>query len=121
MAPKAKPDETDSTLKREVAGRYLTRDGRFAVEQSSSGWLLIDNEASDELGQPLVRGQFGTREQARSAIEAARAGPAPVSELGRRMVERPSSPSPVRARPRPPGRTPQARSERAPASPAREP
>lgn len=97
MAPKAKPAETDSTLKREVAGRYLTRDGRFAVEQSSSGWLLIDNEATDELGQPLVRGQFATREAARDAIEAARAGPAPVSKLGRRLAERPRSTSPSRA------------------------
>src|SRR6185369_14997320 len=97
MAPKAKPAETDSTLKREVAGRYLTRDGRFVVEQSSSGWLLIDNEATDELGQPLVRGQFGTREAAREAIDAARAGPAPVSRLEGRMAERPTSASPKRA------------------------
>jgi len=87
MAPKAKAAETDSTLKREVAGRYLTRDGRFAVEQSSSGWLLIDIEATDELGQPLVRGQFGTREQAREAIDDTRAGPAPVSHLGRSLAD----------------------------------
>jgi ribosomal protein S18 acetylase RimI-like enzyme len=97
MAPKAKPAETDSTLKREVAGRYLTRDGRFAVEQSSSGWLLIDNEATDELGQPLVRGQFSTREQARGAIDDARTGPAPVSELEHRLAERPKSQSAPRA------------------------
>jgi len=93
MAPKAKPAESDSTLKREVAGRYLTRDGRFTVEQSSSGWLLIDSEATDELGQPLVRGQFATREGAREAIDAARAGPAPVSELERRIAERPKTSS----------------------------
>ena len=88
MAPKSKPEETDSTLKREVAGRYLTRDGRFAVEQSSSGWLLIDNEATDELGQPLVRGQFATREGAREAIDAVRAAPAPVSQVERGAAER---------------------------------
>jgi ribosomal protein S18 acetylase RimI-like enzyme len=99
MAPKAKPAETDSTLKREVAGRYVTRDGRFAVEQSSSGWLLIDNDATDELGQALVRGQFGTREAAREAIDDARTGPAPVSRLERRLAERPSAPSTSRATP----------------------
>jgi ribosomal protein S18 acetylase RimI-like enzyme len=93
MVTKAKPAETDSTLKREVAGRYLTRDGRFAVEQSSSGWLLIDNEAADELGQPLIRGQFATREGAREAIEAARSGPAPVSDIERRAAERPKTAS----------------------------
>lgn len=81
MAPKAKPAETDSSLKREVAGRYITRDARFAIEQSSSGWLLIDNEATDELGQPLVRGQFATLDGARGAIDDARSGPPPVSEL----------------------------------------
>src|SRR6185369_1771092 len=97
MAPKAKPAETDSTLKREVAGRYLTRDGRFAVEQSSSGWLLIDNEATDELGQPLIRGQYATRESAREAIEGARSGPAPMSDIERRAVERPKPATPPRA------------------------
>src|SRR5436190_17692812 len=94
MATKAKPPETDSTLKREVAGRYLTRDRRFAVEQSSSGWLLIDNEATDELGQPLVRGQFVTREAARDAIEAARTGPPPVSDLELRLGNRPPAAEP---------------------------
>ncbi|MEZ0240748.1 MAG: hypothetical protein ACAH65_08125, partial [Chloroflexota bacterium] len=108
MAPKAKPAETDSSLKREVAGRYLTRDGRFAVEQSSSGWLLIDNEATDELGQPLIRGQFPTRDTARAAIDDARSGPAPVSELEMGQRGRPrdelatsgrrASPAPRRAR-----------------------
>src|SRR5258706_9176376 len=97
MATKAKPAETDSTLKREVAGRYLTHDGRFAVEQSSSGWLLIDNEATDELGQPLVRGQFATREGARNAIDDARMGPAPVSELEHRLAERPKARTAPRA------------------------
>src|SRR5258706_2371051 len=97
MATKAKPAETDSTLKREVAGRYLTRDGRFVVEQSSSGWLLIDNEATDELGQPLIRGQFGTREAAREAIDRARSGPAPVSDLEGRLGEPPKLASTPRA------------------------
>ncbi|HYN68743.1 MAG TPA: GNAT family N-acetyltransferase [Candidatus Eisenbacteria bacterium] len=91
MAPRTKPAETDSSLKREVAGRYVTRDGRFAVEQSSSGWLLIDGEATDELGQPLIRGQFPTLDEARVAIVEARTGPPPVSELERRLGDRPQA------------------------------
>ena len=98
MTPTTKPPETDSSLKREVAGRYLTRDGRFAVEQSSSGWLLIDNEATDELGQPLVRGQFPTLDGARAAIGDARTGPPPVSDLERRLGDRQDDKGVPRAR-----------------------
>src|SRR5438132_895708 len=35
-------------LKRERAGRYLTRDGRFAVEQNSGRWMLLDTEQTGE-------------------------------------------------------------------------
>jgi N-acetylglutamate synthase len=68
-------------LKRERAGTYRTADGRFTVEQSSSGWLLLDAEQSDELGLPLARGPFGTLDDARAAIPAARSGPAPRSTI----------------------------------------
>ncbi|HUQ44332.1 MAG TPA: GNAT family N-acetyltransferase [Candidatus Limnocylindria bacterium] len=66
-------------LKRERAGTYRTLDGRFTVEQSSSGWLLIDAEQSDDLGLPLARGPFATLDEARAAVDAARIGPAPTS------------------------------------------
>ena len=69
-------------LKRERAGTYRTGDGRFTVEQTSSGWLLMDEEQTDELGLPLARGPFATLDDARAAITAARTGPAPISELG---------------------------------------
>ncbi|TMD30137.1 MAG: GNAT family N-acetyltransferase [Chloroflexi bacterium] len=68
-------------LKRERAGRYLTRDGRFAVEQNSGRWMLLDTEQTDELGLPLVRGPFGSLDDARDAIRAARTGPTPTSPL----------------------------------------
>ncbi len=77
------PDE-EPPLKRESAGRYRTRDERFAVEQNSGRWLVLDTEQTDELGLPLVRGPFSTLDDAREAIATARTGPAPTSPLARR-------------------------------------
>jgi GNAT superfamily N-acetyltransferase len=71
----------DEKLKRERAGTYRTADGRFTVEQTSSGWLLMDAEQTDELGLALARGPFGTLDEARAAIAEAREGPAPESTL----------------------------------------
>lgn len=84
---------SEDTLKRERAGTYRTRDGRFTVEQSSSGWLLIDGEQSDELGLPLARGPFATLDEARAAISAARTGPRPKSTLAGRTSGVPSRPA----------------------------
>ncbi|MEO8273161.1 MAG: hypothetical protein ABI620_03770, partial [Chloroflexota bacterium] len=75
----AKPPVTDDTLKRERAGTYRTRDGRFTVEQSSSGWLVYDAEQTDELGLPLARGPYPTLDGAKAALGDARNGPAPLS------------------------------------------
>lgn len=72
-------DETDDSLKRERAGTYRTRDGRFTVEQSSSGWLVYDAEQADELGLPLARGPFATLDGAKASLAAARDAPAPSS------------------------------------------
>jgi ribosomal protein S18 acetylase RimI-like enzyme len=77
------PDE-EPPLKRESAGHYLTRDGRFAVEQNSGRWLVLDTEQTDELGLPLVRGPFASLDESRDAIRTARTGPAPRSTLTRR-------------------------------------
>lgn len=86
--PKAPASET--SLKRESAGRYASRDGRFAVEQSSGRWMLVDGESTDDLGLPLVRGPFATLDEARAAIESARLGPAPTSDLAKRIAARPA-------------------------------
>jgi len=72
----------DEKLKRERAGTYRTADGRFTVEQTSSGWLLMDGEQTDELGLALARGPFATLDEARAAIADARSAPAPESTLG---------------------------------------
>jgi GNAT superfamily N-acetyltransferase len=83
------PDE-EPPLKRETAGRYRTRDARFAVEQNSGRWLVLDTEQTDELGLPLVRGPYSTLDDARAAILTARSGPAPTSPLGKRVKAAPS-------------------------------
>ena len=74
----------EEKLKRERAGTYRTTDGRFTIEQSASGWLLLDGEETNELGLPLARGPFGTLEEAREAIGVARTGPRPISDLAER-------------------------------------
>jgi ribosomal protein S18 acetylase RimI-like enzyme len=76
----------EEKLKRERAGTYRTADGRFTVEQSTAGWLLLDAEQANELGLPLARGPFPTLDEARAAIGAARSGPRPISDLGERRA-----------------------------------
>jgi len=102
--PKAPASET--SLTRESAGRYASRDGRFTVEQSSGRWMLVDGESTDDLGLPLVRGPFATLDEARDAMDAARSGPAPTSDLAKRIAAMPTRPgnpsagSTVKAAPR---------------------
>lgn len=86
----AKPPASEDSLKRERAGTYRTRDGRFTVEQSSSGWLVLDGEHTDELGLPLARGPFAKLDDAKAAIAEARLGPAPSSGVSKRVARRPA-------------------------------
>lgn len=91
-----KEQATDEKLKREHAGSYRTTDGRFTVEQTSSGWLVMDAEQTDELGLALARGPFATIDAARVAIAAARTGPAPTSavrEAPKRKAAPPRAPA----------------------------
>ena len=81
-------DIGDDALKRERAGSYRTKDGRFTVEQSSSGWMLLDAEQANELGLPLARGPFTTLDAAREAIPAARTAPPPNVDVEPRAVRR---------------------------------
>jgi GNAT superfamily N-acetyltransferase len=85
----AKGPPSETSLKRESAGRYASRDGRFTVEHSSGRWMLVDGASTDDLGLPLVRGPFATLDDARDAIETARSGPAPTSDLAKRIAARP--------------------------------
>src|SRR5262245_34105084 len=80
--PSAPPDPT--ALKRATAGRYVTGDERFTVEQGSNGWMILDAEQTDDFGLPLVRGPFPTLDAAKAALEDARSGPAPTSGVAKR-------------------------------------
>jgi ribosomal protein S18 acetylase RimI-like enzyme len=75
--PKTKPEPAPDALKRERAGTYRSVDGRFTVEQSSSGWMVLDAEQTDGLGLPLARGPFGTLDDAKAAMADARTGAPP--------------------------------------------
>ena len=75
------------SLKRLGGGRWATRDGRFAIEPQSGTWVIVDNEQTDELGLPLVRGPFGSLTAAKDAIETARSGGPKASPLAGRIEQ----------------------------------
>lgn len=84
--PKAKAAADPTALKRAEAGRYVTADGRFTVQQQSAGsWVVVDEEQTNELGLPLVRGPFATLGEAKAGVAAAREAPAPESPLAERL------------------------------------
>lgn len=90
--PKPPPDP--AKLLRQAAGRYVSGDERFTVEQSSNGWMVEDAEQVNELGLALVRGPFSTLDEAREAMVAARQGPAPISYLADRIAAIPKAKAP---------------------------
>ena len=94
-APKPPPDPTK--LKREAAGRYVSGDGRFTVEQGSGGWMVLDAEQTNEFGLPLARGPFAGLDAARAAMDAARSGPAPTSALAEKITKLPKPSGQARA------------------------
>ena len=60
-------------LVRQAAGTYRTADDRFEVRGSSaSGWFLVDTEQTNDFGQELILGPFGTLDAVREAIPSAR-------------------------------------------------
>jgi hypothetical protein len=73
----------DEKLRRLGGGRWESKDGRYTIESESGTWVLVDNEQTNELGLPLVRGPFPTLTAAREAMQDTReAGPArsPLAE-----------------------------------------
>ncbi len=65
----ADPDK----LVRQTAGSYRTADDRFEARQAAQGWFLVDTEQSNEFGQELIHGPFGTLKDLREAIPGSRA------------------------------------------------
>ena len=83
--------EDPNRLKRERPGRYVTTDGRFAVEGESTGsWYVVDNDRQNELGLPLMAGPFATLDEARARLVATREGRS--GEPDRPAAERPAAP-----------------------------
>ncbi len=85
------------SLKRLGGGRWETKDGRYTVEPQSGTWVVVDNEQTNELGLPLVRGPFPTLTAAKQAIEQGReAGPAesPLAEELKRTPKATEKPKP---------------------------
>ena len=71
--PNPKPADLDpNSLVRREAGDYRTPDERFEVRTTGVGWMLLDHETMDDLGQPMTRGPFATRSAASAAIPEAR-------------------------------------------------
>src|SRR6188768_1568222 len=83
-------------LKRLGGGRWKTADERFTIEPQSGSWVVVDAQQTDDLGLSLVRGPFGSLTAARTAIEAAREGDAPISPLAARVDEERRNPRPAR-------------------------
>jgi hypothetical protein len=65
------PPDPDK-LVRQTAGSYRTADDRFEARQAAQGWFLVDTEQSNEFGQELIHGPFGTLKQLGEAIPGSR-------------------------------------------------
>jgi hypothetical protein len=65
------PPDPDK-LVRQAAGSYRTADDRFEARQAAQGWFLVDTEQSNEFGQELIHGPFGTLKELREAIPGSR-------------------------------------------------
>ena len=65
------PPDPDK-LVRQTAGNYRTGDDRFEARQAAQGWFLVDTEQSNEFGQELIHGPFGTLKDLREAIPSSR-------------------------------------------------
>jgi len=102
VSPKATDEDTGSL--RRLAGRgWQTRDGRFTIETASGTWSVVDEEQTDDLGLPLVRGPFRSLTEAKEAIEEARSSRPAQSALPKRP---PAKAEPESSKPAPKAKTP---------------
>lgn len=98
--PKTPPKQIAADdLVRETAGNYVSGDGRFEVRQSDSTWYVVDREQTNEFGQELIHGPFGSMKAAKAAVPGAR----DVRPLLRsRTRPKPAAPKPKPKEPKPP-------------------
>ena len=89
----AGPDD----LVRQEAGNYLSGDERFEIRQSDSAWYVVDRQQTNEFGQELMHGPFGSMKAAKSAMPGAR----DIKPL-LRSVKRPAKAQPPKEPPKPP-------------------
>ena len=99
--PKRKADAPPDPdkLVRQTAGSYRTADDRFEARQAAQGWFLVDTEQSNEFGQELIHGPFGTLKELREAIPGSRtaktiAMPKPAKPSKGGAKEEPKKPKP---------------------------
>jgi hypothetical protein len=103
MSPaKTATSDADESLKRLGGGRWQTRDERFTIEPQSGTWAVVDAEATDDLGLPLVRGPFRSLTDAKAAIASARTSGPAASPLADRLergraapAAKPTAPTPL--------------------------
>ena len=98
--PKTDAPADPDKLVRQAAGDYRTADERFEVRQADVGWFLVDSTQSNEFGQELIHGPFGTLNAVREAIPGARA--TKTTTIAKRPRARAKVPEPE---PEPPPRT----------------
>jgi hypothetical protein len=96
----AAPDK----LVRQQAGTYRTADERFEIREADVGWFLVDSEQTNEFGQELIHGPFGTLKAVRAALPDARgskpagrprAAPKKAAKQARREEPPPPPPPPT--------------------------
>jgi hypothetical protein len=92
----------DEKLKRVGGGRWETKDGRYSIESESGTWVVIDNEQTNELGLPLVRGPFPTLTAARDAVLQSRGAEPARSPLAERIRTSRTNDERKPAKPEPP-------------------
>ena len=98
--PKTDAPPDPDTLVRQAAGTYRSGDDRFEVRQADVGWFLVDSTQSNEFGQELIHGPFGTLKAVREAIPGAR--DTKTVPIAKRPRARAKAPEPE---PKPPPKT----------------
>jgi hypothetical protein len=99
-AKKAKPEPAADDLVRQEAGNYLSGDGRFEVRQSDSNWYVVDREQSNEFGQELIHGPYGSMKDAKAALPGSR-DITPLLRSRARPTRPAMKPAPAKAKPAP--------------------